>query len=441
MLPKIITEIPGLKSKALAERLNQVESQNITYLSANWPIFWKKSEDCFIWDVDDNKYIDLTSAFGVAGLGHRFSALTETMHAQVDELIHGMGDVHPSEQKVVLCEKLSELTYEKWTAGTDAPQKGKVILGNSGFEAVESALKSAHIVTKKPNIITFKNGYHGLGYGALMGSGYDWFRQPFEQQLPKNRYCLSYPTGTQAWEMFLNETESLDTAQIGALLIEPIQGRGGTVVPEPGVLAKIRQWCTEHDICLIFDEIYTGFHRTGNWFACEHENVIPDFICLAKALSGGYPVSACVGKADLMDHWQKSEGEALHTSTFLGNPLGCAMAITSLQTLSNPEIPTAIEEQHLWWTEALSQIKTPFETRILGRGLMLGLEVLLPDTQKPASQVVIQAVEDLLKKGIIILPESPDAHIFGITPTFTMAKPQIEFCVKTIEETLSAYAQ
>ena len=433
MLPEIITSIPGPKSLELAQRLNRVESQNITFYNEDWPIFWKKTKDAMVWDVDGNGYIDLTSAFGVAGLGHRFSALTDTIHAQADELIHAMGDVHPCEQKVVLCERLSELTYERWTG-----ESGKTILGNSGFEAVESALKSAYIVTGKPNIITFKNGYHGLGYGALMGTGYEWFRKPFEHQLADNRHLLSYPSGDSlesAWQRFLTEVSTLDTSKIGALLMEPIQGRGGTVEPVEGVLTKIRQWCTEHEVCLIFDEIYTGFHRTGNWFACEKEGVVPDFICLAKALSGGYPISACVGKAKLMDHWEKSEGEALHTSTFLGNPLGCAMAITSLQHLEAAELPAQIQKQHEWWCGALENLDMGLELRIRGRGLMLGLECL-ESNGKPATQKVLAAVETLLKKGIIILPEGPEAHIFGITPTFTMTKEQINFCCEAIADSL-----
>jgi len=434
MLPDFKTKIPGPKSLNLAQRLSRVESQNITFWDANWPVFWQKAEGENVWDVDENCFIDLTSAFGVAGLGHRFSELTETIHAQADTLIHAMGDVHPCEQKVILCEKLSELTYEKWTGSP-----GKTILGNSGFEAVEAALKSAYQVTRKPNVITFKNGYHGLGYGALMAGGYEWFREPFKKQLASNRHLLTYPTIHQeadAWEVFLKEVQEVDLSQVGALLIEPIQGRGGTVEPQNGVLTKIRQWCSEHEVCLIFDEIYTGFHRTGNWFACEREQVVPDFICLAKALSGGYPISACVGKAELMDHWDKSEGEALHTSTFLGNPLGCAMAITSLQKLAAPELPAQIEEQNQLWVEALSRIKSPLILKVRGRGLMLGLECWELDGQ-PATQKVLKAVEVLLKEGVIILPESPEANIFSITPSFFMNEESISYCVNKIAETLA----
>jgi len=434
MLPEIKTQIPGTKSLQLAERLSRVESQNITFWNENWPIFWQKAKGANVWDVDGNRYIDLTSAFGVAGLGHRFDALTTTIHEQADSLIHAMGDVHPCEQKVILCEKLSQLTYEKWTG-----KAGKTILGNSGFEAVEAALKSAVQVTGKPNVITFKNGYHGLGYGALMAGGYEWFREPFESQLASNRHLVSYPSVHEdydAWALFLEEVSLLDKNQIGSVLIEPIQGRGGTVEPQDGFLSKLREWCTTNDICLIFDEIYTGFHRTGHWFACEKEEVVPDYICLAKALSGGYPISACVGKAELVDAWERSEGEALHTSTFLGNPLGCAMAIISLNKLSEPEWPKRVAEQNQLWEEAFSKISSPLDLRVRGRGLMLGLECWRKDGQ-PATKEVLEAVEILLKEGVIILPESPEANILAITPTFTMSSEMIDFCAEKIGQALN----
>ena len=161
MLPELITEVPGPKSRALAAELKRYECRNVTYVAEDWPVFWQRADGSNVWDEDGNRYLDLTAAFGVAGLGHGWAA--GVMREQSEALIHGMGDVHPTGLKVELCKLLSELTYERWGEGV-----GKSILSNSGFEAVESALKTAVIATGKQGIVSFKNSYHGLGYGALL---------------------------------------------------------------------------------------------------------------------------------------------------------------------------------------------------------------------------------------------------------------------------------
>lgn len=178
MLPELKTPIPGPRSLALAERLRGHESRNVTFTSPEFPVFWERAEGTNIWDVDGNRFLDLSSAFAVAGLGHGNAGLREAMHDQIDTLIHGMGDVHPTELKVRLCERLSELTFERWGQGD-----GKVLLCNSGFEAVEAALKTALLCTGKSGVLSFTGGYHGLGYGALMAGGFEKFRSPFASQL------------------------------------------------------------------------------------------------------------------------------------------------------------------------------------------------------------------------------------------------------------------
>ena len=164
MLPKLITEIPGPRSRALAAELKRYECRNVTYVAEDWPVFWQRAEGANVWDEDGNRYLDLTAAFGVAGLGHGWAA--PVMRKQSRELIHGMGDVHPTALKVEVCKLLSGMTFERWGEGV-----GKVTLSNSGFEAVESALKTAVLATGKAGIVSFNHGYHGLGYGALSRGG------------------------------------------------------------------------------------------------------------------------------------------------------------------------------------------------------------------------------------------------------------------------------
>ena len=190
MLPALQTPIPGPRSLEAAARLRRVESRNVTYMDAEFPVFWARAEGVNVWDVDGNRFLDWTSAFGVAGLGHTNPAVRDALIAQAGALLHGMGDVHPTPLKAELCERLSALTFERWGAGG-----GKVILGNSGFEAVEAALKTALLHSGKPGVIAFQGAYHGLGYGALEVAGTPYFREPFRAQLKEFAALLPFPKG------------------------------------------------------------------------------------------------------------------------------------------------------------------------------------------------------------------------------------------------------
>jgi len=369
MLPQLITNIPGPRSLALSGELKEYECRNVTYTAHDWPVFWERAEGVNVWDVDGNCFLDLTSAFGVAGLGHSWSA--EAMRKQSESLIHGMGDVHPTALKVDVCRKLSAMTYGRWERGI-----GKTILSSSGSEAVESALKTAVMVTGKTEIISFKNSYHGLGYGAMLGGGMDKFRQPFEGQLAPLRHVLDFPAnGLDDLAKLVVQLNELDASKIGALIVEPIQGRGGKVVPPEGFLGILRSWCDVSEVVLIFDEIYSGFNRTGKLFACEWEEVIPDIICLGKSMSGGFPISACVGKSEVMDAWPESTGEALHTSTFLGNPVGCAMASASLDEHVLGEVRLQVSRSGKYLKAELEKLDNPLIHEVRGRGLMIGMEL------------------------------------------------------------------
>jgi 4-aminobutyrate aminotransferase-like enzyme len=436
MLPEILTSIPGPRSLALAERLSRAECRNTTYCNADWPVFWERAEGGNVWDADGNRFLDLTSAFGVATLGH--GATASAAAAQAGRLVHAMGDVHPATSKVELCERLAQQTFGRWTG-----QPGKCLLGNSGFEAVEAALKTAVLATGRKRIVAFDGGYHGLGYGSLLGAGIPWFREPFEHQLAAVTDRLPYPRHGDAASMqaFRNALAKVDPSAIAAVLVEPYQGRGGIVVPPQGFLTELRAWCDSHGAVLVFDEIYTGFFRTGRWFACEHEAVVPDLICLGKALSGGFPISACVGRVDVMDAWPPTHGEALHTSTFLGNPVGCAMAIASLDTFADGGFQQIIDEATFAWDAALARLAgLPRVLEIRGPGLMKGIEFREPDG-KPASEFVIAMVINLLKHGFIALPDAPEGHVLALTPPVVLDGAAIDAAVDAIAGIVSASGQ
>ncbi|MEO1857701.1 MAG: aspartate aminotransferase family protein, partial [Rubritalea sp.] len=396
MLPELKTDIPGPRSLALAAELRKYESHNVTYVAEDWPIFWERAEGSCVWDADGNRFIDVTSAFGVAGLGHTHHPVREAMVEQSAKLMHAMGDVHPTELKIAVCKRLSTMTFERWGLGV-----GKTVLANSGSESVETALKTAFIATGRAGIVHFENGYHGLGYGALLGGGFDKFRGPFDPQLADVRYPIVFPSTKEDLVQLKLTLEALPAGMIGALLVEPIQGRGGKVVPPMGFLKILRDWADSNDVVLIFDEIYSGFNRTGRLFACEWEGVFPDLICVGKALSGGYPISACIGKASIMDKWPVSPGEALHTSTFLGNPVGCAMAVKALDIHQDPSVAIDVERQGRELKAMLEDLDSGLIYEVRGRGLMVGVELRHSDG-RPAGDIAGHLLGVMLKRGVVM---------------------------------------
>jgi len=210
--------------------------------------------------------------------------------------------------------------------------------------------------------------------------------------------------------------------QYGAVIVEPIQGRGGIIVPPNDFLPKLRRFCDQHGLVLIFDEIYTGFCRTGCWFACEHWNVVPDIICIGKALAGGLPLSACIGCAEVMDSWPESNGEAIHTGTFLGHPLGCAAALASIAEMKRLKLASRAERLGQWLASRLG-VFAP----VRGKGSMLGLEV----------NAAPRLCERLLQRGIIAIPEGNHGEVLGITPPLTITRRQLDYCVEVLAKLLA----
>lgn len=444
MLPALKTKIPGPRSLGLASKLQRYESRNVTHLAGDWPVFWERAEGVNVWDADGNRFLDLTSAFGVAGLGHTRPELRDALSSQAASLMHAMGDVHPTAVKAELCERLSAVTFETWGAG-----RAKVILGNSGFEAVEAALKTSILHSGKPGVIAFSGGYHGLGLGALAAGGIPFFREPFRAQLKDFATIFPYPgcfrcprgvidgyrlgdgdfpnCSSECLRRLHDDLEvTFRKRDIGAILVEPIQGRGGCVVPPRDFMRLLRQVCDEHKLLLVADEILTGFNRTGALFACDHFGVIPDLICLGKALTGGFPLSACVGRSDIMDAWPESSGEALHTSTFLGNPAGCAMALASLQIHSDPAVAKSVRERGRMLKTALREIASPRIGDIRGTGLLLGAEMVKANGE-PDTDFAVSLVKRALSDGILILADSPAGNVLSFTPPFAITDGEIAF--------------
>ena len=418
--PELVTPVPGPRSRELARRLAAVESPDVTCLEPTPPIFWERAAGANVWDVDGNRFVDLTAAFGVANAGHAHPRVTEAVARQAGELLHAMGDVHPPAVKVELLEALCR----RFPGGGPA----RAVLGSSGSDAVEAALKTARIATGRDGVVAFEGAYHGLSYGALDATWRSFFREPFCARLAHETVFARFGDLEH-----VREIAAESAAKIGAVLVEPIQGRGGERIPPDGFLAGLRELCDAEGWLLIADEIYTGVGRTGRWFACEHEGVVPDLLCVGKGLASGMPISACLGRAQVMDAWARSQGEALHTQTFLGHPPGCAAALASLAVI---EAEGLVERAATTGARALSHLKqrlagAPQVVDVRGRGLMLGIEC---DDGAHARTACTRA----LGRGVIALQSGDEGEVVSVTPPLGIEPEVLESALDVLVEALRA---
>src|SRR6185369_8456958 len=286
------------------ELLRRFESRNVTFIEpdGSWPIVWERARGAQVWDADGNEYLDMTAAFGVAAAGHANPRVIQAAQRQFARLPHAMGDVHPHPLKAELARELSRITFERWTgrlAKSQIPnlQSAKTLFCNSGFEAVEAALKTSMLATGKRGVIAFEGAYHGLGYGTLNTTHRAHFRSHFRAQLGGFGHFVPFPKSEEACRLpekerydYLPALERIEARiqrlfrreKIGAILAEPIQVRGGINLPPREFLPLLRRLCDEHGALLVLDEIYTGFGRSGKWFAWEHSETAPDILCLGK---------------------------------------------------------------------------------------------------------------------------------------------------------------
>jgi 4-aminobutyrate aminotransferase/(S)-3-amino-2-methylpropionate transaminase len=422
-LESIVTAVPGPRSLALAAELARYEAPGVTFLGANYPVFWESAGGALVTDVDANRYLDLTSAFGVAATGHTNARVAGAIAEQARRLIHGMGDVHPTEVRTRLLARLAELAPGALC---------KTYLSTSGAEAIEFALKTALLATGKPRVIAYHGAYHGLSLGALEVAGIDKFRAPFAPLVADRATFLPFPGADATVESAIGAVRtalSHDT-DAGAVVLEPVQGRGGVIVPPTGFLRALRALCDERGVLLVLDEIYTGFGRTGTMFACERESVVPDLLCVGKALGGGVPVSATIGTPRVMDAWPRSTGEALHTSTFLGNPVACAAALANLDELVRLDVLGRVREHAAALGERLRRLRGLAGIRdVRGIGFLWAVEF---GDAAFANRVVVRG----LAAGVILLQSGPDGTSITIAPPLTIAREQLMRALDLFERTI-----
>jgi 4-aminobutyrate aminotransferase-like enzyme len=420
-----VSGVPGPRSAALARRLRAYEQRNVTFLSDDFPIFWQSAHGATVTDVDGNEYIDCTAAFGVANAGHANARVARALTNQARLLMHGLGDVHPTEIRVRLFERLASILPHGLTT---------MFLATTGSDAIETALKSAMLATGKSRFAAYRGAFHGLSFGALAVGGIERFRQPFANALPLEPLLLDFPRdgATSAGEAAQKARNVLSTRDdLAALVIEPIQGRGGCVVPPTGYLAGVRDLCNELKIVMIADEIYTGFGRTGHWFAVDHEAVVPDLLCIGKAFGSGVPISATVGRAAIMDAWPLSTGEALHTSTFLGNPLGCAAALATIDEIERLDLPIRATRLGARLAPRLDALRShDLVVDVRGRGLFWGVQ--LRD-----AAAAFAVVKGALARGVIFLQSGDGGETISIAPPLVIEESQLDRAIDVLESVIA----
>lgn len=421
-LEQVVTAIPGPQSARILATLRRVESRNVTAVFDDFPVVWESASGATVVDVDGNRYLDLTAAFGVANAGHSNPRVVAAVRDQAARMMHGMGDVHPTAVRARLLERLTRiLPGAQW----------KAFLATTGSEAVEAALKTAVLATGRARFAAYRGAYHGLSLGTLPICGIEKFRAPFASVLGPSAILLDYPdasSGIESRQAVAQTKAALRTADpVAAIVIEPIQGRGGCIVPPDGYLAEVRAFCDELGALLIVDEIFTGFGRTGTWFAFEREGVLPDVVCIGKALGSGFPISAAIAPSNVMDAWPASAGEALHTSTYLGNPLASAAALATLDEIERMQLPQRAAGLEPFVRERLVAMRSfPAIQGVRGRGLLWGLQLRDSDTAE-------RVVKAALRSGLILLQSGVRGDTIAISPPLTITPRQLERALDLLE--------
>lgn len=429
--PAVRSPIPASAGRAWVERLAASECPALTTrrkrraerAGANHdPIVWVEAQGSNVVDADGNRYVDLTAGFGVALIGHGHPAVVEAIQKQADVLLHALGDLYPSSVKIELLERLCALS--PWP-------EARAMLSLSGTDAVTAALKTAVMATGRPGVVAFEGGYHGLSYGPLAVSGFaERFRAPFDRQLNSHVHFARWPDTDDAVDPALRSLPN-DWSEIGALIIEPIQGRAGVRVPPRGFLNELGKRCRQHGVVLIADEIFTGLGRCGAWWRSVQDGLIPDVICVGKALGGGLPVSACIARKEVMHAWGDPDREAIHTATFYGDPLGAAAALATLDVIEKERLVALSERRGKAFAQALERASLRGVSEIRQVGTMLGL-------QFEAELGALRVTRALLERGYLVLPAGEHADVVQLVPPVTLSQARFNDFVDALGQVLKA---
>jgi len=427
--PEIRVKPPGPRSRELSARLARAESPAVEARREAREletIVYDRGEGTFVFDVDGNRYVDLAAGFGALLLGHGDESVQNAIIAQTKKLALALGDVYASEPKVLLCEKLAALY----------PEPGaRVLLGATGADAVTAALKTAVLATGRSGVLAFAGAYHGLSYAPLAACGlHASFREPFVEQLGRHVTFAPFPTNeAEENDCIIHMQNALISGQIGAVLVEPILGRGGCVVPPPLFLRRVRDLCDKAGALLVVDEIWTGLGRSGSMLMSVSQGVLADVVCLGKGLGGGVPISACIGSAKAMAPWGARGGATLHTATHFGNPIACAAALATLARLTELGLADHARRAGEDFLELLNE-RFAGDARVRGvrgRGLMIGVQL-------DSAARALGAMRALLERGWIVLTGGAAGDTLTLTPPLGIELRALEAFVPALADALDA---
>lgn len=409
--PDIRTAPPGPRGKAIIER---DRAATATCYLKEYPLVVARGQGAMIEDVDGNRYLDFMAGIAVAATGHSHPKVVAAVKDAAEKFLHICGGDFYYESFAALPERLARLAPGK--------EPKKVFLTNSGTEAVEGALKLARHSTRRTAIVAFEGSFHGRTYGALsLTASKVTQRGGFGPFLPEVYHA---PYGDADYIEHRLFSKRLDPRDVACIVVEPIQGEGGYIVPPKEFLPALRTLCDKHGILLVMDEIQAGVGRTGKFFACEHDGVTPDIITVAKGLASGMPLGAIIARADIMK-W----GPGAHGSTFGGNPVCCAAALATLDLVEGGLMENARKMGEVLMKESKQlQARHTHITEVRGRGLMMGLELSDPALVK---RVVLGAFQ----AGVLLLGAGKSA--IRLAPPLTIDEEDIRIALSTISELLS----
>ncbi|MGV9663798.1 4-aminobutyrate--2-oxoglutarate transaminase [Nocardia niigatensis] len=409
----LVTELPGPRSRALTARRQAAVAAGV---GSSVPVYAADADGGVIVDMDGNSLIDLGSGIAVTSVGASNPEVAAAVAEQAARFTHTCFMVTPYEGYVRVAEELAALTPGDFDKRT--------VLFNSGAEAVENAVKVARLATGRPAVVAFDHAYHGrtnltmaltaksMPYKAHFG--------PFAPEI--HRMPMSYPyrdepgmTGEQAARRAISRIEvQIGADSLAAIIIEPIMGEGGFIVPAPGFLATLADWARSHGVVFIADEVQTGFARTGAWFACEHEGIEPDIITMAKGIAGGMPLSAITGRAELLD--------AVHPGglggTYGGNPVACAAALAGIEVMRSLDLLARARAIETFAMPRLRELAaaTGVIGDVRGRGAMLAVEFVLPGTDTPDPGLTKAIAAEALSRGVVLLTCGTYGNVIRLLP-------------------------
>ncbi|HUP21183.1 MAG TPA: aminotransferase class III-fold pyridoxal phosphate-dependent enzyme [Gemmatimonadota bacterium] len=434
-LPRIVVPPPGPVSRGLAARSARVEPAPVAgILDGEPPIAWAAARGANVVDADGNVYVDFTGGFGAALVGHRNPRVVAAVEKAAGRLLHALGDAAPHADRVALAETLSR----------EGPVRGgRVFFAASGAEAVDLALKTARLATGRTGVVAFHQGYHGTGLGALRATGRPAFRAPFEDALAPATLRVPFPddyrspyrlrgpeNGRAALDTALAEVDAWNAdptkARLGAWVVEPVVGREGVLVPPKGWLAALGRAARDRGIVVVADEILTGGGRTGRMWASGP--LEPDLVTVGKGITGGLPIAALVGRAELMAAWD-APGEARHTTTFLAHPLAVAGARAALAEIGQRDLPARARAIGARLRKGLRAVARRHRAvgDVRGTGALWGVDIVAdPVTAAPDPAAAKTVSRDLAARGYLALAGGPAGSVLSLTPPLVITDRQID---------------